>query len=366
MKKVIPIALGILALLAIGYALSLSQIFYVPVREDRPPVVLYTSADDEFARLVVEEFTKESGIEVRLVGDTEATKTTGLVARLKAEADNPQADVWWSSEPFGTIDLANNNILASDTTDYWVPEDWPSGLIADDGTWAGFATRARVIVYATDRVESPPTTLRDMAQPQWKGRIGMARPEFGTTRGHMGILASRWGLPEFERWLTMLKANNIRLYDGNATIVRAVAMGEIDVGLTDTDDVWSGQRNGWAVDCVYESFDPPMITSTMQSFGPTLLPNTVALTHIDGGNINGIRLAQFLISPRVERLLAESTSRNIPVNPVLSELAKAVAPPSLVQGDPNMVQNQPIYPDFSDANEMIPAALEACERILTR
>ena len=45
---------------------------------------------------------------------------------------------------------------------------------------------------------------------------------------------------------------------------------------------------------------------------------------------------------------------------------KAVAPPSLVQGDPNMVQNQPIYPDFSDANEMIPAALDACERILTR
>lgn len=329
-------------------------------------VVLYTSADDEFARLVVDEFTKETGIEVELVGDTEATKTTGLVARLKAEADDPQADVWWSSEPFGTIDLANNNILASDSTGAWVPEDWPSGLVADDGTWAGFATRARVIVYATDRIKSPPTSMRDFAQPLWKGRIGMARPEFGTTRGHMGILASRWGLPEFERWLTMLKANNIRLYDGNATVVRAVAMGEIDVGLTDTDDVWSGQRNGWAVDCVYESFDPPMITSTMRSFGPTLLPNTVALTHLNAGNINGIRLARFLISPRVEQLLAESTSRNIPVNPALSELAKTVAPPSLVQGDPNMVQNQAIYPDFSDANEMIPAALDACERILTR
>lgn len=326
-------------------------------------VVLYTSTDDEFARLVVDDFTNQTGIEVKIVGDTEATKTTGLIARLKAEADNPQCDVWWSSEPFGTIDLANSNILMPNGID-GTAHDWPSELVADDGSWIGFASRPRVIAYATDRVENPPTTLRDFAQSRWKGRIGMARPQFGTTRGHMGILASRWGLAEFERWLTMLKNNNIRLYDGNATVVRAIAMGEIDIGLTDTDDVWAGQRNDWKVDCVYESFDSPMTLETLSSRGPTLLPNTIGIVQGSSNPDNARKLVEFLLSPRVETLLAESTSRNLPANPALSELFAKVAPDTLTNPDPNRTALRSFYPDFSDAEAMISDALDACDRVL--
>ena len=245
--------------------------------------------------MVIEEFTKETGIIVKIVGDTEATKTTGLVARLKAEAGNPQCDLWWSSEPFGTIDLANSNILMPAGIGGFVDANWPSSLVAADGSWVGFASRPRVIAYASDRIDNPPTTLRDFAQPKWKGRIGMARPQFGTTRGHMGILASRWGLPQFERWLKMLKANNIRLYDGNASVVRAIAMGEIDLGLTDTDDVWAGQRNNWKVDCVYDSFDSPMNLNTLSSKGPTLLPNTIGIIKDGPNSINALHLAKFLL-----------------------------------------------------------------------
>ena len=328
-------------------------------------VVLYTSADDEFAKMVVNEFTKETGIAVKLVGDTEATKTTGLVARLKAEANNPKCDVWWSSEPFGTIDLANSGVLKPFGMKDLVDDQWPKTLIDPDWTWVGFANRPRVIAYASDRIDNPPTTLRDFAQPQWKGRIGMARPQFGTTRGHMGILAAQWGLPEFERWLTMLKANNIRLYDGNATVVRAIAMGEIDLGLTDTDDVWAGQRNNWKVDCVYDSFDSPMILTTLSSKGPVLLPNTVGIITGSPHPENAKKLAAFLLSPRVEKLLAESTSRNIPANPALADLFNATAPDSLTTPDPNRLKDQPIYPNFSDAYQSIPDALDACDRILT-
>ncbi len=327
-------------------------------------VVLYTSADDEFARMIVDEFEQSTGISVKIVGDTEATKTTGLIARLKAESSNPQCDIWWSSEPFGTIELANSGVLHPAGIADTVDPSWPKDLIAEDQSWAGFASRARVIAYATDRVDSPPTTLRDFAQPQWKGRIGMARPQFGTTRGHMGILANRWGLPQFERWLNMLNDNNIRLYDGNATVVRAIAMGEIDIGLTDTDDVWAGQRNNWKVDCVYESFDSPMTLETLKSQGPTLLPNTVAIIKNSPNPNNAMKLARFLLSARVETLLAESTSRNIPANPELIELFKDTAPNSLIVPDPNHQNRLLFYPNITDAAAMIPSALDACERVL--
>lgn len=367
MKKLaaLLVPLGIFATLVFVFV-QFSPALFKAARVDREHYfVLYTSVDDEFAKMIIDEFTKESGLTVKLVGDTEATKTTGLIARLKAEADNPQCDIWWSSEPFGTIDLAHSGILMPDGIGGYVDTDWPNQLVAEDESWVGFASRARVIAYASDRIDNPPTTLRDFAQPQWKGRIGMARPQFGTTRGHMGILAARWGLPQFERWLTMLKANNIRLYDGNASVVRAIAMGEIDLGLTDTDDVWAGQRNNWKVDCVYESFDSPMNLNTLSSKGPTLLPNTVGIVQGGPDWVNAIRLAKFLVSPRVEQLLAQSTSRNIPANPKLIDLFNTTAPASLAAPDPNRLKGQSIYPNFSDAGAMIPDALDRCDRILT-
>ncbi len=324
-------------------------------------VVLYTSADDTFARMVVAQFTKDTGIQVAIVGDTEATKTTGLVTRLQAESMNPQADVWWSSEPFGTMDLAESAALLPEGMRDIVPSDWPEELIAEDASWVGFASRARVIAYATDRVSNPPTTLREFAQPAWKDRIGMARPEFGTTRGHMGILVNQWGMTEFSRWLGMLVNNNIRLYDGNASVVRAIAMGEIDVGLTDTDDVWSGQRNGWQVDCVYDAFDSPMNLDTLGSRGPVLIPNTVGIISGAPHPLLAQQLAAYLISPAVETLLAQSDSRNMPANPQLVELFNSIAPDSLTKGDPNRFLGQSIYPHFSDAKSSIPAALDECD-----
>jgi len=39
-------------------------------------VVLYVSADDFLARQVVQRFEEQTGIDVHMVGDTEATKTT--------------------------------------------------------------------------------------------------------------------------------------------------------------------------------------------------------------------------------------------------------------------------------------------------
>ena len=66
-------------------------------------VVVYVSADDHIARLLIQRFEDQHGIDVRMVGDTEAKKTTGLVQRLRQEQDNPQADVFWSSEIFMTM-----------------------------------------------------------------------------------------------------------------------------------------------------------------------------------------------------------------------------------------------------------------------
>lgn len=348
------------ACLALVFVLGL--VFALPsctAREEGgpPTVVLYSSVDDYLLREVIRAFQDQTGITIRLAGDTEATKTTGLVQRLLAERASPRADVWWSSEPFGTITLSREGILEPYTSaaEADFPDGWPEALRGENRDWYGFASRARVLVYNTQRMskEEVPRRLRDLTDPRWRNRVGIARPQFGTTRGHMGALVAKCGASQLEEWLTAMRDNGMRLYDGNATVVRAVAHGEIDLALTDTDDVWAGQRNQWPVELVFETPDDAgQPTSGLCSFGPMLIPNTVARVRGGPNPHNAAILIDFILSARVERMLAESESGNIPARPALAaEFPRATIPAGRL-------------PDLQRTADAIPEAMDLCDRIL--
>src|SRR5436190_7462609 len=109
-------------------------------------VVLYTSVDEPVARPIVAEFTKRTGIAVVIKTDAEASKTAGLAATLRAERANPRADVFWNNEPFHTINLAEEGVLAA----YASPAaaDIAARFKDDKGRWAASGVRQRVIVLA--------------------------------------------------------------------------------------------------------------------------------------------------------------------------------------------------------------------------
>lgn len=350
-----PSSLTRLAAAGAGAALIVAVLMLLGPREGRgPEVVLYSSVDDYLVREVVREFERETGIAVLLVGDTEATKTTGLVHRLIAERRRPRADVWWSSEPFGTMRLAEEGLLEPyrSIAEEEMSGSWPAELRDPEGLWYGFGSRARVIVYNTRRVppERVPRTLRELAAPAWQGRVGMARPQFGTTRGHMGALTAACGGEAFREWLTAMRAGGLRLYDGNASVVRAVAYGEIDAGLTDTDDVWSGQGQGWPVALAFESVDGT--GPGLCSFGPLRVPNTIARVR-GGPNPDAAgALIDFVLSERVERMLAASDSHNAPVRPaVAAEFSAWAVPPGRT-------------PDLASVARAMPEALRICDEVL--
>lgn len=339
----VMLALGFFALAA-GLMLSLGSCR----SDDRDRVVLYVSADDYVAREVIEAFERKTGIRVDWVGDVEATKTTGLVNRIRDERNNPQADVFWSSEVFMTIQLADEGLLAEHISE--ATADWPRHLRDGGRLWYGFAPRARVIVYAPDRVSGDdiPRTWMDLGRPQFRDRVVMADPRFGTTLGHLGAMAAWWDaniMPGYyESYLEKLRENNVRLLTtGNAGVVEAVGRGEADVGMTDTDDVWAGQERGFNVDLVYASHGEPGETGA----GTLLIPNTVAL-------INGSRhpeqaaiLIDFLLSEEVERILAESVSANLPIRPEVAAEYPHLAVPNPLQIDLRIVAER-----MTDALEM--------------
>ena len=157
-------------------------------------VVLYTSADQEYAEQIVRAFASTyPEITILPRYDTELTKTTGLVERLRAEAAAPQADIFWSSENFLTIQLASENLLVAPSADVIASlGEWPATFRDPENRWFGFAGRARVVAYHPDRVSDNevPQTWQELAEPRYRGRVVIADPNFGTTRGHVATSLS--------------------------------------------------------------------------------------------------------------------------------------------------------------------------------
>jgi len=321
--------------------------------EDSPSVVLYVSADERFAREVIAMFEKDTGIRVDMVADTEAKKTTGLVERIREEKANPVADVFWSSEVFMTIDLANEGLLEAHVSD--VSSDWPAAFRDAEHRWHGFAARARVIVYSTERVlpEDVPVTWMELTRDRFRGRVVMADPRFGTTGGHLGAMKAYWstlGIPGYYgAFLEGLHENEIRLLaTGNAGVVEAVVRGEADIGMTDTDDVWVSKERGAKIDMVYAAHE----AMSEPGKGTLLIPNTVARVRGGPNATAAAKLIDFLLSERVERMLAESASHNIPIRPALRDSYPDLAVPN------------PLRVSYERAAAMRREAVEQAMRVL--
>lgn len=303
-------------------------------------VVVYVSADESVARPILAAFTAETGLAVTPVFDTEATKTTGLANRLRAERDRPRADLFWSSEIAFTVALADEGVLAPLAPE--PPLEWPESLRDPQGRWFAFAPRARVIVVPESMPASErPVTWMDLTDERWKGRIAMADPRFGTTRTHLGAMRWWWErevMPGyFDAWAEGLAENEVKLLtSGNAGVVDAVARGEALVGLTDTDDVFAARERGavergFQVELVYPRHAPD---PRVPAGGTLLIPNTVAIVAGSSRPDEARRLLEFLLSERAERLLFESASRNVPLRLELDAESKArFVPPEPIEID---------------------------------
>ncbi len=273
-------------------------------------VVVYVSVDEHVAKPILQEFEDRTGIDVLMVGDTEARKTTGLVERLRAERDHPVADVFWSSEAMQTIDLAEDGVLARCEQPELV--DWPKSWRDSNWRWFGFSPRPRVIAYNPDRTPAGdvPATWEAATDPRWKNRIVLADPRFGTTGGHLGVMATLW--PErYGEFLRGLQSNEARMLPGgNAAVVDAIVHGEAGIGFTDADDVRAAQRRGLPVAMVYPWHEPGTAGG-----GTFMMPNTVAIVSGGPNPAAGRQLLMALLSDETARALAASVSGNVPLQP---------------------------------------------------
>jgi len=268
-------------------------------------VTVYVSTDRVFSEPVLREYERRTGVRINAVYDTEETKSTGLANRLIAEKGRPQADVFWSSEPVRTLVLKARGVLAPYRSAS--AEGIPTSLIDTEGYWTGFSARMRVIAYNTKLVtkDEAPQSVFDLANPKWRGQVAIADPRFGSTSFHVAALYATGGDEKMDDFFRRLRANGVRVVDGNSVVRDLVTRGDVRVGLTDTDDV----------NVAIEDRQPiAMVLPDREGLGVPVMPNMVSLIANGPHPAEGRQFIDYLLSADVERQLAESEAVQIPLH----------------------------------------------------
>ncbi len=263
-------------------------------------VVVYTSVDQIFSEPILKDFEKETGITVKVVYDTEETKSTGVLNRLIAEKDHPQCDVFWSGDPVRTIVLKNKGI----TMPYQSAVAKKLNPIYKDAEyhWTGFSARARVLIYNKDLLDTvtAPKSIFDLTKEEYKGKVAIANPLFGTTTFHIAALFSIVGNKKAKQFLSDLKKNELVIATSNGDVKKRVIKGEVACGLTDTDDAFEAIKEGANIGLVFLD---------QQGIGSLIMPNTVNLIKNAPNPENGKKLIDYLLSKETEAKLAKSCAQ---------------------------------------------------------
>lgn len=212
-------------------ALALAFITLQPAKAEESTLHIYSSRHYNTDEKLYTDFTKETGIEIKRVDG----KGDALIARLEQEGDLAPADLFitvdagrlWRAEQAGLLQSVDSTTLK---------DSIPANLQHPEGQWFGFSTRARVLVYNTDKIEEGAlTSYKDLADLQWKGRICVRSSGNIYNQSLMASMIAQEGEEAAKAWAKGLLDNLARKPQGGDTDqIKAVAAGVCDIALANS------------------------------------------------------------------------------------------------------------------------------------
>lgn len=224
------------------------------------PLRVYTN---DWGATMTDKFTADTGIpaEVADLGGGE------LLARVAAEANNPQWDVV-VLDGHGSLEALDrqNQLVAGHTLEN-VDNLTDAGrtLLPDDNAWVPISEHAAaVLAYNTERIDpdDAPQHWSDLTDPRY-APVGIADPAAAAP----AYPAVSWffqhlGIDDAERYFDTLIDNGFNTYDRNGPVAEAVASGEVPVAMLQEHNVYDLIDDGEPVEAVWPDEGAPAAVRT--------------------------------------------------------------------------------------------------------
>jgi len=194
-------------------------------------VNIYSARQEALIKPLLDRYSEQTGTTVNLVtGGADA-----LIKRLELEADNTPADVLLTVDVGRLFRAKQAGVLRpvhSEKLESVVPEIYRD----PQAYWYGLSLRARVIVYARDRVAPDQlSTYRALAKPVWRNRICIRSSTNVYNQSLVAAMIVHHGAEATETWARGLVENFARPpRGGDRDQIKAVAAGQCDLAVVNT------------------------------------------------------------------------------------------------------------------------------------
>ncbi|MDA3950343.1 MAG: ABC transporter substrate-binding protein [Spirochaeta sp.] len=265
-------------------------------------LVIYSSVDEANAKKVLDAFTADTGIEVAFVH----LSTGPALARIEAEMNNPQADVWMGAPNENHILARDRGLTIPHSSDATmeIPEQFRDA----NGYWTSFYMNPMAIAVNTEALDregiAAPTSWEDLTKPEYRGLIQMPSPQSsGTAYNVVTSLVQARGEDAAFEYMSRLNPN-IQTYTSSGTAPsQAVAVGEAPIGIQFTPAFFQFADEGYPVEVIFPSegvgYEAPAISILKGA----------------RNEASARELVDWIVSTAGQNVLTEAKTYFYPVNP---------------------------------------------------
>lgn len=268
-------------------------------------LTVYSGQHVQTTQALVAAFERQTGISVSLRSDDEDV----LADQIVTEGSHSPADVFYTENSPPLQYLASKGLLAP--VDPSTLSNTPSRFNSPDGTWVGVSARVSVMVYNTSllRPSELPTSVMELADPKWAGRIGIAGGETDF-QPIVTSIARTYGEDAALRWLQAVKANaGSHAYPSNEAVTGGVNSGQVALGVINQ-YYWYRER---------AQVGPGGLHSAIAYFAPH---DAGYVTNVSGAGVltssahqkEAQQFLAFLTSAQGQQIIAHSDSFEYPIS----------------------------------------------------
>jgi len=198
-------------------------------------LVLYCTVQEEWCRVMVTGFERETGIKVSMT-----RKSSGeFYAQIKAEASNPRGDVWWGGTGDPHLQAAEESL----TQEYespmnaqlqdWAIRQWNDSKKKTIGVYAGALGYSYNTDFMKKKGGAEPKCWSDLLDARFKDEVQVADPNAsGTSYTMLATMVQLMGEDKGFDYLKRMHKNVNQYTKSGAAPAKAASLGESLIGIT--------------------------------------------------------------------------------------------------------------------------------------